>query len=88
MQPMHHTRAGNLAHHPVPGTAPPHSPVEHKAEVSNEPEQTETPDCPQLTVRVINLMGPSAYANTDTSDEIITFDTSTYTPPNLSTVRP
>ena len=73
-----HQSAGNPAHHPVPSMTPPHSPVGHKTEVSKEPEQTETP---QLPVRVINLVGPDAYANTDTLVEIITFDTSKYTPP-------
>ena len=34
--------------------------MEHKTEVSSEPEQTETP---QLPIRVINLVGPDAYAN-------------------------
>ena len=34
--------------------------MEHKTEVSSEPEQTETP---RLPIRVINLVGPDAYAN-------------------------
>ena len=60
--------------------------MEHKTEVSSEPEQTETP---RLPIRVINLVGPDSYANPDAPpDTITTFDTSKYTPPNLSTVRP
>ena len=75
-----HQSADNLAHQPVPGTAPLHSPVEHKTEVSNEPEQAETP---QLPVRVINLVGPDSYANPDAPPDItISFDTSQYTPPH------
>ena len=47
--------------------------MEHKTEVSSEPEQTETP---QLPIRVI-----TSYANpTAPLDTIITFDTSKYTP--------
>ena len=60
--------------------------MEHKTEVSSEPEQTETP---RLPIRVINLVGPDSYANPCAPpDTITTFDTSRYTPPNLTTVRP
>ena len=53
--------------------------MEHKTEVSSEPEQTETP---QLPIRVINLVGPDSYANPCAPpDTITTFDTSRYTPP-------
>ena len=53
--------------------------MEHKTEVSSEPEQTETP---RLPIKVINLVGPDSYANPCAPpDTIGTFDTSKYTPP-------
>ena len=53
--------------------------MEHKTEVSSEPEQTETP---RLPIRVINLVGPDSYANPCAPpDTVTTFDTSKYTPP-------
>ena len=60
--------------------------MEHKTEVSSEPEQTETP---RLPIRVINLVGPDSYANPCAPpDTIGTFDTSRYTPPTSPRRQP